>query len=207
MRPLLNNDENKRIELQKEKLHKFLDCFGKGKKPFFIEKLKKINFLPPANNNITKSVSSSSTTVIVEPARRLSSRVSSSSNQQQQQTTNTATSSKTSFGKSVLLLEKKVVEVYKIIKKNKLGGDGAGGPMYGELTEDSFQKIINTLKAKYRLSENSRFIDIGCGQGKPNLHLAQDPVNVYLSVGIEVQDLRWQVSYFEIINDEHFLSH
>ena len=37
-----------------------------------------------------------------------------------------------------------------------------------------------------------RFIDIGAGLGKPNFHVAQDPC-CRLSLGIELEDIRWQV--------------
>ena len=37
-----------------------------------------------------------------------------------------------------------------------------------------------------------RFIDIGAGLGKPNFHVAQDPC-CRLSLGVELEDIRWQV--------------
>jgi hypothetical protein len=190
--PLLNNAEKKQFDQRKQKLNNFLHFFSKNNT--FLEKLKRINFPPIEVEGGEKNINNKKETKSDKDssARRLSPRISSS----QTATTITTTTKKMCFGKSVenkKVPEKKVDEVYKIIGKNKLGGGASGGPMYGELTEDSFQKIVDTLKAKYRLTENSRFIDIGCGQGKPNLHLAQDPVNVFLSVGIEIEKIRWQV--------------
>ena len=81
--------------------------------------------------------------------------------------------------------------VYQTINKNtgRVGGNGNGGPIYGELTEGSMQKIIDCLTAKTGLGQQSRWIDIGCGRGKPNMHVAQDP-GVQFSFGIEIQKLR-----------------
>ena len=81
--------------------------------------------------------------------------------------------------------------VYKIIKEQSedIGGDGSGGPIYGELTKVYMQKIINYLKANCGLSKLSNWIDIGCGLGKPSMHVAQDP-GVQFSFGIEIEKLR-----------------
>ena len=81
--------------------------------------------------------------------------------------------------------------VYKIIKKHsgEVGGNGSNGPIYGELTVGHMQKIINFLKAHCGLSELSNWIDIGCGLGKPSMHVAQDP-GVQFSFGIEIEKLR-----------------
>ena len=55
------------------------------------------------------------------------------------------------------------------------------------------QNIINLLVQRCDLSASSRFVDIGAGRGKPNFHVAQDP-GVCLSVGVEVEEIRWRVS-------------
>lgn len=41
--------------------------------------------------------------------------------------------------------------------------------------------------------ENSSFIDVGAGLGKPNFHVAQDP-GVEISYGLELEKVRWQLS-------------
>ena len=89
----------------------------------------------------------------------------------------------------------RVQTIYKSIRQvtGTLGGDGNGGPIYGELTEGNMQKIVDFLVAFCALNLNSRFLDIGAGQGKPNFHVAQNP-GVRLSLGIEVEPVRWIVS-------------
>lgn len=41
--------------------------------------------------------------------------------------------------------------------------------------------------------ENSSFIDVGSGLGKPNFHVAQDP-GVEISYGLELEVVRWELS-------------
>lgn len=41
--------------------------------------------------------------------------------------------------------------------------------------------------------ENSSFIDVGSGLGKPNFHVAQDP-GVEISYGLELEEVRWELS-------------
>jgi Histone methylation protein DOT1 len=98
------------------------------------------------------------------------------------------------FGRSVLEIEvnKNVRHVYSIIKKltGSIGGNGSFGPIYGELTMGSMQKMIGLMKEHTELNTTSRFIDVGSGIGKPNLHVAQDP-GVEFSYGIEVEADRW----------------
>lgn len=101
------------------------------------------------------------------------------------------------FGKSVVevtVLES-VRRVYGIIKKRtgSIGGNSSFGPIYGELTMGSMQKMINLMKEHTSFDNTSRFIDVGSGVGKPNLHVAQDP-GVELSYGIEVEGDRWLLS-------------
>jgi hypothetical protein len=73
-----------------------------------------------------------------------------------------------------------------------LGGNAEGGPIYGELTAGSMQNVIAFLVAECSFDIYSRFIDVGAGRGKPNLHVAQDP-GVRLSIGIELMEIRWKV--------------
>jgi hypothetical protein len=98
------------------------------------------------------------------------------------------------FGRSVVEVELKdnVKQVYSIVKKltGSIGGNGSFGPIYGELTMGSMQKMINLMKEHTNLGTSSRFIDVGSGIGKPNLHVTQDP-GVELSYGIEVEADRW----------------
>ena len=70
-----------------------------------------------------------------------------------------------------------------------IGGNSYGGPIYGEITQGSMQKLIQLMIDHTGLSQESRFIDIGCGLGKPSLHVAQQ-VGVELAFGLEVEPLR-----------------
>lgn len=98
------------------------------------------------------------------------------------------------FGREVTLIpiQKNVRKVYKIVHRltGTLGGNASSGPIYGELTMGSMQKMINLMKEHTGLCETSRFIDVGSGIGKPNLHVAQDP-GVAFSYGLEVEESRW----------------
>jgi hypothetical protein len=89
----------------------------------------------------------------------------------------------------------KVTKVYQLIHAGSgaLGGDSSLGPIYGEQTIGSFQHVLNYLKSECDLTIDSRFIDVGSGLGKPNFHVAQDPI-VKLSIGIELHYERFQVT-------------
>lgn len=52
---------------------------------------------------------------------------------------------------------------------------------------------VNFEQARCGLDTSSKFIDVGSGLGKPNLHVAQDP-GVALSYGVEMEEVRWQLS-------------
>lgn len=97
------------------------------------------------------------------------------------------------FGRMVteVHVHENVRKVYKIVRKltGSLGGNASAGPIYGELTMGSMQKMINLMKEHTGLDADSRFIDVGSGIGKPNLHVAQDPGCI--SIGIEVEESRW----------------
>lgn len=82
--------------------------------------------------------------------------------------------------------------VYKLVNKmtGSIGGNGRGGAIYGELTMGSMQKMINLMKEHTNFDSSSRFIDVGSGLGKPNIHVAQDP-EVEFSYGIEMEHVRW----------------
>lgn len=100
------------------------------------------------------------------------------------------------FGKLVSIPEPlpSVRQVYKIVNKltGSLGGNGYSGPIYGELTMGSMQKMIDLMMEHAHLNENSRFIDVGSGIGKPNLHVAQYP-GVEFSCGVEMEHTRWNM--------------
>jgi len=98
------------------------------------------------------------------------------------------------FGRSVVetVVKDSVRQVYGIVKKltGSIGGNGAFGPIYGELTMGSMQKMINLMKEHTEFNSSSRFIDVGSGIGKPNLHVTQDP-GCEFSYGIEIEYSRW----------------
>ena len=85
-----------------------------------------------------------------------------------------------------------VKKVYSLVNKRtgSLGGNGAGGAIYGELTSGSMQKMVDLMKIHTDFEPKSRFIDVGSGLGKPNLHVAVDP-GVEFSYGIEHEKVRW----------------
>ena len=87
-----------------------------------------------------------------------------------------------------------VQRVYQIVHKHtgNIGGNGSGGAIYGELTTGSMQKMTNFMIEHTGLCKDSRFIDVGCGLAKPNIHVAQYP-GVDFSYGIEMEHVRWML--------------
>ncbi len=87
-----------------------------------------------------------------------------------------------------------VKKVYQFVNQmtGSLGGNGYNGAIYGELTVGSMQRVINVLIEQCELDHKSRFIDVGSGLGKPNFHASQSP-GVRLSIGVELETIRWQV--------------
>ena len=108
----------------------------------------------------------------------------------------TKTTSKHGYGVKATTSLARVTTSYRCIQQStgSLGGNGSGGPIYGELTVGSMQHVIDYLVQSCEYSAASRFIDVGSGRGKPNFHVAQDP-GVCLSIGIEVEEIRWKVTY------------
>mmetsp|Transcript_21589 Transcript_21589/g.47819 ORF Transcript_21589/g.47819 Transcript_21589/m.47819 type:complete len:412 (+) Transcript_21589:88-1323(+) len=100
------------------------------------------------------------------------------------------------FGRYVELVQcaPNVDSVYKIVHKltGNIGGNGYSGPIYGELTKHSMQKMIDLMVKHTGFSSSSRFIDVGSGIGKPNLHVAQYP-GVEFSCGVEMEHNRWSL--------------
>jgi hypothetical protein len=98
------------------------------------------------------------------------------------------------FGRSAyeITINDNVRKVYGMIRKltGSIGGNSSFGPIYGELTMGSMQKMVNLMKEHAGFNSDSRFIDVGSGIGKPNLHVTQDP-GVAFSYGIEVEADRW----------------
>jgi len=95
---------------------------------------------------------------------------------------------------STVELEQKVhlKTLYSLIRKKTgaLGGGGAGGAIYGEITQESFQRVVDLLVNKCEFSKDSVFLDIGSGLGKPNFHVSINP-GVKKSLGIELIGGRW----------------
>lgn len=97
------------------------------------------------------------------------------------------------FGKSETIdICENVRLTHKLIRKTtgSIGGNGSFGAIYGELTVGSMQKMVNLMKAHTEFGPTSRFIDVGSGIGKPNLHVIHDP-GVEFSYGIEMERSRW----------------
>jgi len=118
-----------------------------------------------------------------------------SDDDQKQAADNTRKRDKSPFGnKSTIKVPTNVKRVYEIVNKHtgSIGGNGHGGAIYGELTVGSMQKMTNLMIEYTDLSKESRFIDVGCGLGKPNLHVAQYP-GVEFSYGIEMEHVRWML--------------
>lgn len=90
-------------------------------------------------------------------------------------------------------------QVYSIVHKSTgmVGGNGSGGPCYGELTPGGMQRVVDHLVEYTALSKKSMVVDIGCGRGKPNLHFAQDP-GVQFSCGIEIEPLRTSLGHINV---------
>jgi hypothetical protein len=91
-------------------------------------------------------------------------------------------------------LQPNVLKIYSTL--NEISGsmrlNAEFRPIYGESQPGSFQAVVDKMKAYMDLNENSYFIDVGCGERKPNLHAAQDP-GVAISICIEVVENRWAV--------------
>ena len=98
------------------------------------------------------------------------------------------------FSNPQIETQKNVKDTYTIVRRltGSIGGNGSSGAIYGELTMGSMQKMINLMKKYTSFDSNSRFIDVGSGIGKPNIHVCQDP-GVEFSYGIEMERSRWML--------------
>ena len=74
-----------------------------------------------------------------------------------------------------------------------IGGNAAGGAIYGEITKSSTQRILDVFRDKCGFGAGSAFIDIGAGLGKPNFHASIDG-DLAISVGVELDRVRWHLS-------------
>ena len=85
--------------------------------------------------------------------------------------------------------------MYRLVKTltGSLGGAGCGGAIYGELKKSSMHKLVKVMVASTNLGPKSRFLDVGSGLGKPNLHVVQYP-GVKVSIGIKLIYKRWLLS-------------
>lgn len=99
---------------------------------------------------------------------------------------------KLAFHRSEIEVTENVRRTYKIVHKitGAVGGNGSFGAIYGELTVGSMQKMVDLMKKHTAFDKTSKFIDVGSGIGKPNLHVMQDP-GVEFSYGIEMERSRW----------------
>ena len=70
---------------------------------------------------------------------------------------------------------------------------GVGDAIFGELTQGAFQKVVEFLKDHCEFDQNSLFLDIGSGLGKPNFHVSIDP-GCKVSYGVELEPVRWHLS-------------
>jgi hypothetical protein len=113
-------------------------------------------------------------------------------------TTTTTTTSKTVrlFGRWMkhVIVPDETKHVYKIVQRTTDGlAEGSSGPIYGENTECSMQRLFNRLGEIAEFSQQSRFLDVGSGRGKPSLHAMVFP-GVEFSAGVEVEFNRYLVS-------------
>ena len=81
--------------------------------------------------------------------------------------------------------------IYRLVHNctGMIGGNGHGAAMYGEMMKASMQRVVEKLISDTGLSTSSRFLDVGCGLGKPQLHVAQ-MAHVEFSYGIDIDELR-----------------
>lgn len=89
----------------------------------------------------------------------------------------------------------KVKLFYNSIRKNSsTGGNGYQGAIYGELSMENMNKIVQEMVRHCGLNDSSRFIDVGSGLGKPNFHVQAFVPGIKLSLGVELEEIRWQLA-------------
>mmetsp|Transcript_15582 Transcript_15582/g.28320 ORF Transcript_15582/g.28320 Transcript_15582/m.28320 type:complete len:433 (-) Transcript_15582:221-1519(-) len=142
---------------------------------------------------------SASTTVVVSEGEERSSPSPSLTSSSDEEKPKVTARRRLAFGRevsseSIVVIQPNVHKVYRAVRclTGSIGGNGSGGAIYGELTVGSMQKMVDLMKTHTGLDSKSRFIDVGSGLGKPNLHVAQDP-GVEFSYGIEMEKVRWML--------------
>ena len=89
-----------------------------------------------------------------------------------------------------------VSKAYRLIQINtgSVGGNGSFGPIYGEMSIGSMQKVMNFFVDNCGFGADSVFMDVGAGLGKPNIHAACMPQGCKYSIGIECEATRYNLS-------------
>ncbi len=89
-----------------------------------------------------------------------------------------------------------VSEAYRIVQKSTghVGGNGSFGPIYGEMSIGSMQRVMNFFVEHCEFGADSVFMDVGSGLGKPNIHAACLPEGCKYSIGIECEATRYNLS-------------
>lgn len=94
-----------------------------------------------------------------------------------------------------------VKRLYQVFRKTDgVSGSGAGGAMYGEITQGSMQKVVSFLQQYTGLDETSAFLDLGSGLGKPSAHVAMASPGVNVSCGLELLSHCWGLSIVNLAN-------
>ena len=96
----------------------------------------------------------------------------------------------------IFVVSKIIQEVYSIQRKflGELGGGSANGPIYGEITLGSMQRVMGLLVESCGWNSSSLIVDVGSGLGKPNYHAANFDIRARLSIGVEIVADRWIMS-------------
>lgn len=94
-----------------------------------------------------------------------------------------------------------VKRLYQVFRKTDgVSGSGAGGAMYGEITQGSMQRVVSFLQQYTGLDETSAFLDLGSGLGKPSAHVAMASPGVNVSCGLELLSHCWGLSIVNLAN-------
>ena len=109
----------------------------------------------------------------------------------QESTSDVSATSPTSASAAPSPAERKVLRIAQRAT-GELGGGGAGGPIYGELTPRSMGKVIDALAACCGLDARALLLDVGAGRGLPSLVAAQRAGCA--SLGVECEEERWAQS-------------
>ena len=83
-----------------------------------------------------------------------------------------------------------------------VGGDGSQGPIYGEMTIGSMQRVLDCFVEDAGFGPESVFMDVGSGLGKPNIHAACMPSGCRFSIGVECEPTRYNLSMVRLLAAE-----